>query len=217
MVGSPRPSFRSAPSEPAIRRLGLRSSTHVERPLRIQVALAVVVSLMLLAIPLYVLRRPVAPNPDGPPPPQLGFSPSVPISSASAGGERVSLQPPERVRCSSGPTVRGQEGNLCDALPAIEESLRHAIQETLDCAPATGSAGTLNYVLKIDFAQKTLHVFPGASGDWKGPHARRATRCVKQALSAPDWDKIEHRFRYYELAILASYRPPPPDAAPLFE
>lgn len=219
MAGSPRPKFSSHPSEPAIRRLGLRSSTHIERPIRLQVGLAFAVALILLAIPLYLLRRPESPKTEpSAKPPAFGFSPSVPVTKKPGeGDERLSLGEPVRVRCSSAPSVRGQEGRLCDGLLPIEEALKKAIVETIDCAPATGAAGTLNYVLKVDFAQKTLHVFPGASGDWKGPSARRAAKCVKQALSLPDWDKIEHRYRYYEIALLVTYRPPPPTAAPLFE
>lgn len=219
MAGSPRPKFSSHPSEPAIRRLGLRSSTHIERPIRLQVGLAFAVALMLLAIPLYLLRRPEEPKTaPATKPPAFGFSPSVPVAQKPGeGDERLSLGEPVRVRCSSSPSVRGQEGRLCDGLLPIEEGLKKAIVETIDCAPSTGAAGTLNYVLKADFAQKTLHVFPGASGDWKGPSARRAAKCVKQALSVPDWDRIEHRYRYYEIALLVTYRPPPPTAAPLFE
>jgi hypothetical protein len=219
MAGSPRPKFSSHPSEPAIRRLGLRSSTHIERPIRLQVGLAFAVALMLLAIPLYLLRRPEEPkSAPAAKPPAFGFSPSVPVAQKPGeGDERLSLGEPVRVRCSSSPSVRGQEGRLCDGLLPIEEGLKKAIVETIDCAPSTGAAGTLNYVLKADFAQKTLHVFPGASGDWKGPSARRAAKCVKQALSMPDWDRIEHRYRYYEIALLVTYRPPPPTAAPLFE
>jgi len=218
MPGSPRPKFSSHPSEPAIRRLGLRSSTHIERPLRLQVGLAFAVALILLAIPLYLLRRPAEPNSaQEAKPPAFGFAPTVPVTTEGETDERLSLAEPVRVRCSSAPGVRGQEGRLCDGLLPIEESLKKALLETVDCAPATGAMGTLNYVLKVDFAQKTLHVFPGASGDWKGPSARRAAKCVKQALTMPDWDRIEHRFRYYEIALLATYRPPAPTAAPLFE
>jgi hypothetical protein len=218
MAGPPRPKFSSHPSEPAIRRLGLRSSTHIERPLRLQVGLAFSVALVLLAIPLYLLRRPAQPS-DAPPmkPPTFGFAPTVPVSAGDASDERLSLAEPVRVRCSSAPSVRGQEGRLCDGLLPIEEGLKKAILETVDCAPRAAVVGTINYVLKVDFSQKTLHVFPGASGDWKGPSARRAAKCVKQALSMPDWDRIEHRFRYYELAVSTTYRPPPPTAAPLFE
>jgi len=219
MAGSPRPKFSSHPSEPAIRRLGLRSSTHIERPLRLQVGLAFAVALILLAIPLYLLRRPdEQKSATATKPPAFGFAPTVPVSAAPGqADERFSFGEPVRVRCSSAPAVRGQEGRLCDSLLPIEESLKKAIAETIDCAPSTGSAGTLNYVLKADFAQKTLHVFPGASGDWKGPSARRAAKCVKQALPMPDWEQIEHRYRYYEIALLVTYRPPPPTAAPLFE
>jgi len=219
MAGSPRPKFSSHPSEPTIRRLGIRSSTHIERPLRLQVGLAFAVALILLAIPLYLLRRPEdPPSAEAKKPPAFGFAPSVPVTSPEAeADERLSLGEPVRVRCSSAPTVRGQEGRLCDGLLPIEEGLKKAILETMDCAPSTGSMGTLNYVVKVDFAQKTLHVFPGASGDWKGPSARRAAKCVKQAFSMPDWERIEHRYRYYEIALLATYRSPPPTAAPLFE
>ena len=219
MAGSPRPKFSSHPSEPAIRRLGLRSSTHIERPIRLQVGLAFAVALILLAIPLYLLRRPEeAKSTPAAKPPAFGFSPSVPVAQKPGeGDERLSLGEPVRVRCSSSPSVRGQEGRLCDGLLPIEEGLKKAIVETIDCAPSTGAAGTLNYVLKADFGQKTLHVFSGASGDWKGPRARRAAKCVKQALSMPDWDRIEHRYRYYEIALMVTYRPPPPTAAPLFE
>jgi hypothetical protein len=219
MAGSPRPKFSSHPSEPAIRRLGLRSSTHIERPLRLQVGLAFSVALILLAVPLYLLRRPQEPSEaQAAKPPAFGFAPTVPVATAAGPhDERLSISEPVRVRCSSAPSVRGQEGRLCDGLLPIEEGLKKAVTETIDCAPSTGAVGTLNYVLKVDFSQKTLHVFPGASGDWKGPSARRAAKCVKQALSMPEWEKIEHRFRYYEIALLVTYRPAPPTAAPLFE
>jgi hypothetical protein len=105
---------------------------------------------------------------------------------------------------------------MCDALPTVEEALAKAIRESSDCAPSK-EAGTINHVLRVDFAHKTLHVFPGKSGYFKGPQARRATKCVKQALVAPEWDKLQHRFAVYEIAILAKYQPPAASAAPLFE
>jgi hypothetical protein len=95
--------------------------------------------------------------------------------------------------------------------------LASSIREAIDCAPKTGDGGTLNYVLSIDFSKNKLHVFPGASGMWKGPQARRSTECVKQALSAPEWDKISHNYRYYEIALLTTYKPPAPTSMPLFE
>lgn len=218
MPGPPRPSFPSAPSEPSIRRLGAKSQSQIDRPIRAQVVLLVLVAVVLLAVPLYLLRRP-PPAPEKPPAAApVGFAPSVPaFDDSKEETGRLTLAEAVRVRCSSSPVVRGQQGRQCDQLLAIEEALATAISETVDCAPTTGEGGSLNYVLKVDFQKKTLHVFPGASGEWKGPQARRATKCVKQALPAPDWDKLSHKFRYYELAVLATYRPPAPTAPPLFE
>ncbi len=218
MAGPPRPSFPSASTEPGIRRLGQRSSQHIDRPIRSQVVLATVVALVLLAIPLYLMRAPSVEAPAEPPKAPMGFSPSVPTPEpTSAADERIAFGKPVRLRCSNSAVGAGQEGALCDALPELEASLTKAIAETLDCAPRTREEGTLNYVLKVDFVHKTLHVFPGKSGSWNGPQARRATQCVKQALPAPAWDKMEHKLNYYEFAVLATYRPPPPSAVPLFE
>jgi hypothetical protein len=93
----------------------------------------------------------------------------------------------------------------CDALPAIERALVESIQKTTDCAPRTSKEGTINFVLEVDFVHKALHVFPGKSGDWHGPSARRATKCVERALGKPDLAAMTHNFAYYALAVLATY------------
>jgi hypothetical protein len=207
------------PSEPTLRRLGVRSSSQLDRPIRGQTIIAVSVLVVLIALPLYLLRRPaekVAAEESGRAP--TNFLPSVPASPKEpAVDSRVSLGTPEKVRCGASPTAVGQSGRLCDSLPFFEAGLSDAIKNAVDCAPRTREGGTLNYVLKIDFSQKQLHVFPGASGGWRGPQARHATKCVKLGLKAPDWDKIEHQYRYYEIAILATYRAPEPSTTPLFE
>jgi hypothetical protein len=143
----------------------------------------------------------------------------------AGGSERVRLGPPQRIKCSAGASVRGQESGLCDSLPALEQGLAKAIRENVDCAPKTGKEGTINFVLTVDFTNRRLHVFPGASGSWRGPQARRATQCVKKALPPPAWDSMSHQYRYYSIAVLATYpapgaaRPPAgaPPGTPLFE
>ena len=196
---------------------------------------ALVIGLMLIAVPLYLWRRPSASD-------QAAPDQSAPPGSAAAAGasalpgqvlldagrtqERVRLATVQRVKCSAGAARSGQEGSLCDSLPYFEEALAKAIRENADCAPKTGKEGTINHVLTVDFTQRKLHVFPGASGGWKGPQARKATDCVRRALPAPAWDSIQHQHRFYSIAILATYLPPsaaPPVApggvpgAPVFE
>lgn len=224
-----RPSFPSAPSEPNLRRLGVGGpGGNGDRPLRAQLVVASVVGLILLAVPLYLWRRPGGNSAAGT---QTASGAAVDGGLAAASSSKPKVQAPvtpavkldavQRVRCAASPNVKGQEGVLCDSLPAFEKALADAIRKTTGCAPKTGEAGTLNYVMQIDFRRKWLNVFPGASGQWKGPQARRAVKCVERALPRPEWDKIIHQYSYYMIAIMASYPPPAPipgpEGAPVFE
>jgi hypothetical protein len=114
----------------------------------------------------------------------------------------------QRVRCGSSSAAAPNEGTLCDSLGAFEDALKKAIIETESCAPKQTAKGSINYVLTVDFPRKKLHVYPGASGEWKGKQARRATTCVKNAIKAPDWNQ-PHQYRFYALAVLATYAGPP--------
>ena len=229
MAGPPsRSSFPSVPGEPRVRRLGVGSSSSGERPLRAQVVVGLVCAAMLIAVPLYLVRKPstksaaalasasasaglgpqAAPKPSGDP----AAPPTTPA--------RISLGPVQKVRCGASAAASPNEGTMCDALPAFEEALKKAIVASEECAPKAKLKGTINFVLTIDFPRKKLHVFPGASGDWRGKQARRTTSCVENALKVSDWN-VPHQYRFYALAILATYAGPPaaealgaPSAAP---
>ena len=72
----------------------------------------------------------------------------------------------------------------------------------------------------LQFARK-FHVFPGASGSWRGPMARKAADCVNRAFPNPDWGALPHQYKYYWVAILATYPLPGavvvPPGTPTFE
>lgn len=218
MPGPSRPSF---PSEPSLRRLGVGGGGGGERPLRAQLIVALVVVLVLLAVPLYLLRRPSgtenAPKDGGPgdapqtAPTAASGSPLGPDAGATE--ERVKLGLPQRVRCGAS-SKGGREGTLCDGLPFFEEAFSKAIRENVDCAPKLQKEGSINYVLNIDFVGQKLHVFPGASGTWRGGQARKAAACIKRALPAPEWNGIQHQHRYYSIAVMATYPMAPKPAAP---
>jgi hypothetical protein len=184
---------------------------------------ALVVVLILIAVPLYLWRRPDAET-VAPPPEPSASSTAAATTGAPAGAEdanirddRVRLGDVQRVKCSASRATSGQEGALCDVLPYFEKALARAIVESLDCAPRTGKAGSVNYVLDVDFTARRINVYPGASGEWKGPQARRAAACVERGLPPPQWDDIQHQYRFYRLAIMASYAAPKPTGTPLFE
>jgi len=210
-----------------LRRLGVGSGS-VDRPVRAQIVVALVVALALVAVPLYMMRRPspekkaeaeAAALASASAAPALSARPNEPPD-AGKPPERLRLGSPQRVRCGAGPKG-GQEGNFCDQLTTFEEALAKTIRENEGCAPRMKEAGSINYVLTVDFSKKSLHVFPGASGDFHGPQARKATTCVMRALPKPDWDAIRHQFRHYSIAILATYLPEgaaaSPTAPPKFE
>jgi hypothetical protein len=210
----PRSSIPSLSGEPRLRRLGVGASTSSERPLRAQLVVAGVVCVILIAVPLYLLRRPSnapATSPSGSasvggphltPAPIAVDAGVVPPSKPT---ERVRLAAPQRVKCGASATQARVEGGLCDSLPSIEQGLVTAIKASVDCAPKRKEEGTINYVVSVDFAQRRFHVFPGACGSWRGPQARRATDCANRAFPNPDWGAIAHQYRYYWVAVLATY------------
>jgi len=199
-----------------VRRLGVGSTGSGDRPLRAQIVVALVVVAMLIAVPLYLWRRPgtklttTAPSASasallGP----LALPrPSAELAASSPALERVKLGPVQKVKCGSSSAAAPNEGSLCDTLGFFEEALKKAIRETEDCSPRQKATGSINYVMTVDFPRKKLHVYPGASGEWRGKQARRATSCVTRAIKVPDWGAIQHQYRFYALAVLATYATP---------
>jgi hypothetical protein len=196
--------------------LGVGSGSR-DRPLRAQIIVALVAVCILIAVPLYLLRRPGGKSGalgsasaalDAGKPPALLTDGGIALTPLDAG------KPPERLRVASVQHVRcgstangGHEGNVCDSVPFFEEALSKAVRDNPDCSPKANEQGTLNYVLTVDFQRKVLHLFPGASGQWRGKQARRAITCVKRAFANPDWATLQHQYRFYTIAVLATYLP----------
>jgi len=217
MAGPSRPPFPSAPSDPSLRRLGVGKDTQHDRPLRAQLVVALVAGLILLAVPLYLWRRPgpsehIAPEASAPSASVRPLVIPVPlaqqIDASVTEPERVKIGPIRRVRCGAS-RGRGSSAEVCDSLGVLEKTFVNAIEQTVDCAPSKAKGGSINFVLEVDFQRKSWHVFPGASGDWRGPAARRACRCVSRAIAAPNWESVVHRYGYYAIAALATYPPAP--------
>jgi hypothetical protein len=217
MAGPPsRSSFPSVPGEPRVRRLGVGSSSGGDRPLRAQVVVGLVCVAMLIAVPLYLMRKPSTKSSGAAASASAsaGLGPqAVPKASGDATKPpavppRLTLGPVQKVRCGASPSASPNEGSMCDSLAPFEEALKKAVIAAEDCAPKAKLKGTINYVLTIDFPRKKLHVFPGASGDWRGRQARRASACVENAIKVSDWN-LPHQYRFYALAVLATYAGPP--------
>lgn len=182
--------------------------------------------LILIAVPLYLWRRPQVREEALSAPSGSAVDTVVALASAAVvevpdthQDEKVKVGPVQRVRC--GASLKGQDVNACESLQFFDDALAKAVKDSVDCAPKTGKEGSLNYVLTIDFPRKHLHVFAGQSGQWRGAQARKSVACVEKALDKPDWSAIRHQYRYYQIAILATYPGPEaipgPKGAPTFE
>jgi len=217
MAGPPsRSTFSSSSGDPASRRLGIGSGGR-DRPLRAQIVVALVAVCILIAVPLYLLRRPGGKSAaiasasamlDAGKPPALPGSAGAVVTPLDGGkpAERLRVAAVQHVRCGASANG-GHEGNVCDSVPFFEEALSKAVRENPDCAPKANEQGTVNYVLTVDFQRKSLHLFPGASGQWRGKQARRAVNCIKRAFVSPDWSNTQHQYRFYTIAVLATYLP----------
>lgn len=209
------PNLPEAP-EPRLRR---PSSSPGERPLRAQLVIAGVLVLILVAVPLYLLRRPSGAARDVPDAGArfLGVVVRTEVD-ASAATSQVSLGSVQRVRCGASRAQATLEGAQCDALPVIEAGLRESIRDTVPCAPRTGKEGSINFVLEVDFASSRLNLFPGQSGKWRGPQARRAALCALRSFPPVPWSELTHAHEYYAIAVLATYPAPDPlENLPTFE
>lgn len=217
MVRSSHPSLPSA-NEPQVRRLSHGGGS--ERPFRAQLVIAFVLVLILVAVPLYLLRRPSGSAMQSPA--DAGALPFGGVIrtevDASDRVVDVLLGPIQRVRCGNSARETSAEGGLCESLPPLEAALRESIRGNVECVPRTGKEGSINYVLEVDFASNRLNIFPGQSGNWRGPRARKATTCVLRAMPPVAWTELPHQYQYYAIAILATYPAPDPlEVLPTFD
>src|SRR5687768_12572141 len=120
MAGPHRSSSPSSSGEPSLRRLGVGSSSSGDRPLRAQLVVAGVIALVLIAVPLYLVRRPSG-TPKTDAADAAASAASAAASAAAAPSallpkppERLKLGAPQRVRCGASASG-GNEGNLCDS------------------------------------------------------------------------------------------------------
>ena len=181
--------------------------------MRVQVVAGLVAGLILVAVPLYLWRRPqpssipvadaaVAPSVKTAEPPR----PVVPVPVVETAPPSIRLSPFSTIKCqSAGPGRTPPE--RCDHVTFFEEALSRAIRENASCAPPLPAGGDLSYVLELDFQKKKLNLFQGKSSTIKRDKSKELLRCVRRALPTPDWSTVPHQHSKYKVSVLASYPP----------
>jgi hypothetical protein len=197
------------PSDPsALRHLGANGP----RPPRSPAILGLIGLLVLIALPLYLLRRPkpvrnevaeVALHSDSR---DAGVSSEASALTAISDttSKRVTLADPKTARCT--PKGGGRvNSERCDRLTAFEEALTRSIRDNTPCAPPAAAPYTVSFVLSLDFERKSMHLWAGKSGTLKKRNAADLIHCVERAITLPDWGTVTHQYQRYDVNVIASY------------
>jgi hypothetical protein len=208
------------PSDPApLRHLGSGGPGPVRSPM----IYGLVALLVLVALPLYLLRRP---KPVAPAQPDAGMLADLGDGGAPAEGgalaaqadagasKKVTLGEPRTIRCSQRGGARVM-AERCDHLVALEDALSRSIRENVACAPPSLTPFTVSFVLTVDFERKKLHLWAGRSGTLKKRNSTDLIRCVEHAITPPDFATFAHQYAKYDINVMASYPPTGPSGVPL--
>lgn len=202
------------PSEPRSASRASLSQVDIsaDRPARLQMIVALILGLVLVAIPLYLWRRPraesipVASTTDAPAPPSLTAAPPAPSTPAV---EAPVLGEARTILCQD-PGPKKTPADRCGHLVEVEKALAQAIEETASCARADAAGGTVRYVADVRFKRKTLTVATPKEGrSMKSTKVVAACRAaVKGKLRALPLSTMPHAHARYKVAITATYPAP---------
>jgi hypothetical protein len=182
-----------------------------DRPVRLQLVLALALGVVLVASGLYLWRRPHS-SADGAATESAASSAEMDDAGAvapslDAAPPPVSLSEARVIGCHDrGPKVTPAEA--CDHLPPVEQALARAIGQAVACFPATLEAATIEYVADVSFSRHKVRVTMPRSG--RSEHDRKVVlgcgTAVREALHELQLEGIDHQHARYEIAVTASYR-----------
>lgn len=206
------------PSEPKPQRPRAGESASIDlgsvgRPARVQMIAALLLGLVLVAIPLYLWRRPRSL------PEQTTDDAGTTADAAVDAGapsdlpsvkpvdpNAVSVGVAHPVDCRDG--TKKTAGADCDRLPPIEKALAFAIESAGTCVPSSAGGGTIEYVADVNFARKKLPIALLTPKDTRSIKSAKAVgvcaAAVKRAFATPPLD-FPHAHGRYKIAIVATY------------
>ena len=209
---APGPSLSRAsvpPSEPRSTSRGSFSQLDIggaDRPARLQMIVALILGLVLVAIPLYLWRRPradaVAVTGSG----DAGAASSTTAPAAPAVEEKPTATDLKILLCQDpGPKKTAPE--QCDHVADVEKAFTKAIEESGSCMPKEAGGGTVVYVADVSFKRKAVNVATPKEGRTM-KNVKAVSVCqaaVKTRLQALPLDPITHAHARYKIAMTATY------------
>jgi hypothetical protein len=197
------------PSEPRSSRGSFGAlDAQVDRPARLQMIVALILGLVLVAIPLYLWRRPraesIAVNTGAT---DAGALPAVTAAATPSTEEKLVIGDAKILSCHDpGPKKTAPE--QCDHVVELEKAFAKAIEESSSCVAREAGGGTIIYVADITFKRKggVTMATPREGRTLKSPKVAGACeKAVKNRLSNVSLEPMKHEHARYRMSITASY------------
>jgi len=206
----------------------------VQRDVRLQAALALVVGIAVVAVPLFIWGRGKKHNTDGAAAsasasasvedagaPTVIFGDAGAQLSVDAGGRTVTFAEPRYLKCQD-PGPAKTTADKCDHLGVIEELVTKAITERIaTCLPTLPAAQTVNFVVDVSFKRKKMRLKDGKEGSsMPAAQRKKLVSCIEKGLAAPNFDTVGHAHQRYLFQFVATFGPtsapviPPGPAVP---
>lgn len=197
------------PSEPRSSRgsIGVIDA-QLDRPARLQMIVALVLGLVLIAIPLYLWRRPRAePIVVNAGAADAGGLPVLHPMSSSVVDDKLLLSAPKNVSCHD-PGPKKTPPDRCDHVAELEAAFAKAIEDSAACVPKDAGGGTITFVADVHFKKKSVAITsPKAGRTLKNPKIVGACeKAVKAKLaSSMPFASAKHEHMRYRVSITATY------------
>lgn len=203
------------PSEPR----GSRASfdvldAQVDRPARLQMIVALILGLVLVAIPLYLWRRPRAESiavSTGST--DAGALPVLPGASAAPVDEKLVLSEAKILSCHD-PGPKRTLPEQCDHVVELEKGFAKAIEENAACVGRDAGGGSIIWLLEVGFASKDKKKAIDLTTPKEGRTLKNAkvvaacTKAIKSRLGALPIESMKHDHARYRVSITATYPGP---------
>ncbi len=168
---------------------------------------ALILGLVLVAIPLYLWRRPRAESISvGAGATDSGALPAVTAAPTPGVEEKLVVGEAKILSCHD-PGPKKTPPEQCDHVAELEKAFAKAIEEQASCVPREAGGGTIIYVADVTFKKKTAVVSTPKEGRTlkSSKVAGACEKAVRNKLSTLPFESMKHEHARYRVAITATY------------
>lgn len=188
-----------------------------ERATRIQLTVMLVLGVLLVAIPLYLWRRPhgeakdadagVALAADGGAPAAAAGNTVGPDGGAPAAASPITLTEARIASCQD--KGKKKTAEECDRLPLLEQALSKAVQEHGSCMAELLPGESVQFTSDVNFPRKKVGLTArkaGGTGNGRLPKtAKHCTEEIRRAFTAVSIAEMPHAHSRYRVVVLATF------------